>query len=41
MLRLAWIVTFEAQASFGDRARSIEIWLDAADGTVLGGDQVE
>jgi hypothetical protein len=40
-LRLAWVVTLESRGSLADRLRSIEVWLDAGDGTVLGGDVVE
>jgi hypothetical protein len=40
-LRLAWIVRFEAGGALAARFRSVETWLDAADGTLLGGDVVE
>jgi hypothetical protein len=40
-LRLAWIVRFEAHGSLAGRLRSIEAWLDAGDGTLLGGDVIE
>jgi hypothetical protein len=40
-LRLAWVVRLEAQGNLVDRVRSVEIWVDAGDGTILGGDLVE
>jgi hypothetical protein len=40
-LRLAWVVTFEARGTLAARVRSVEVWLDAGDGAVLGGDLVE
>jgi hypothetical protein len=40
-LRLAWVVRFEAGGPLATRLRSVESWLDAADGTLLGGDVVE
>jgi hypothetical protein len=40
-LRLAWIVRFEAGGALAGRLRSVETWLDAADGSLLGGDLVE
>jgi hypothetical protein len=40
-LRLAWVVRFETQGALATRLRSIEAWLDAADGAVLGGDVIE
>jgi hypothetical protein len=40
-LRLAWVVRFEASGRLAERVRSVEAWLDAADGSLLGGDLVE
>jgi hypothetical protein len=40
-LRLAWVVRLEARGALADRLRVVETWLDAADGSVLGGDVVE
>jgi hypothetical protein len=40
-LRLAWIVGFDATGALVERIRSIEVWLDAGDGTLLGGDVAE
>jgi hypothetical protein len=39
--RLAWAVRLDAAGPLADRLRSIEIWLDAGDGGLLGGDVVE
>ena len=40
-LRLAWAVRFEAQGTLAERLRSVEVWIDAGDGHVVGGDVVE
>jgi hypothetical protein len=40
-LRLAWVVRFDAVGTLADRVRQIEVWIDAGDGTLLGGDVVE
>ena len=40
-LRLAWVVRFDASGPLTDRVRSLEIWIDAVDGSLLGGDIVE
>ena len=40
ILRLAWVVRFEASGALAERLRSIEIWLDAGDGSLLGGDRI-
>jgi hypothetical protein len=40
-LRLAWAVRFDAQGPLAERVRSVEIWVDAGDGHLLGGDLVE
>ena len=40
-LRLAWVVRFEAREAIADRLRLVEAWLDAGDGTLVGGDVVE
>jgi hypothetical protein len=40
-LRLAWIVRFEAHGTLAERIRLVEYWIDAGDGSLLGGDVVE
>lgn len=40
-LRLAWVVRFETTGVQAERLRSVEAWLDAGDGSLLGGDLVE
>ncbi|MEO5940239.1 MAG: hypothetical protein ABIQ76_05065, partial [Candidatus Limnocylindrales bacterium] len=40
-LRLAWAVRFDAVGSLAERVRSLEVWLDAGDGSLLGGDVIE
>jgi len=40
-LRLAWVVRFEARGPLAERLRLVETWLDAGDGSLLGGDMVE
>jgi hypothetical protein len=40
-LRLAWAVRFETQGALAERLRAVEVWLDAGNGTVLGGDAIE
>ena len=40
-LRLAWVVRFETTGPLVERLRSVEVWLDAGDTTVLGGDVIE
>lgn len=40
-LRLAWIVRLEAAGSLAERLRMIEYWIDAGDGSLLGGDVAE
>ena len=40
-LRLAWVVRFDASGPLTERVRSVEIWIDAGDGSLLGGDVVE
>ena len=40
-LHLAWVVRFEARGPLADRLRLVETWLDAGDGSLLGGDVVE
>ncbi len=39
-LRLAWAVRFDATGALAERVRSVEVWLDAGDGSVLGGDAI-
>jgi hypothetical protein len=41
VLRLAWVVRFEAQGALAERVRFVEYWIDAGDGSVIGGDIVE
>jgi hypothetical protein len=41
LLRLAWIVRFESRGGLTDRVRVVEYWIDAGDGSLLGGDVVE
>jgi hypothetical protein len=40
-LRLAWVVRFESHGPLAERLRSVEVWIDAGDGSLLGGDIVE
>jgi len=40
-LRLAWVIRFDARGALAERLRSIELWLDASDGAVIGGDVAE
>lgn len=40
-LRLAWVVRYGASGDLADRLRSVEAWIDAGDGRLLGGDLVE
>lgn len=40
-LRLAWVVRFETRGALAERLRSVELWLDAGTGALLGGDIVE
>jgi hypothetical protein len=40
-LRLAWIARFETKGALAERVRQIEVWIDAGDGMVLGGDVAE
>jgi hypothetical protein len=40
-LRLAWVVRFDAEGSLADRLRAVEVWIDEADGQLLGGDIAE
>ena len=37
-LRLAWIVRFESHGTLAERLRGVEVWIDAGDGRILGGD---
>jgi hypothetical protein len=41
ILRLAWAVRFDATGALSERVRSVEVWIDAGDGHLLGGDVVE
>ena len=40
-LRLAWLVRFEASGALAERVRLLEYWIDAGDGSLLGGDVAE
>jgi hypothetical protein len=40
ILRLAWAVRLDATGALAERVRSVEIWLDAGDGSLLGGDVI-
>ncbi len=40
-LRLAWIARYDSHGALVDRLRSVELWIDAGDGSLLGGDLVE
>jgi hypothetical protein len=40
-LRLAWTVRLEAHGDLAGRLRQVELWLDAGDGHLLGGDVVQ
>jgi hypothetical protein len=40
-LRLAWIARFSTSGPLAERVRAVEVWLDAGDGRVLGGDVIE
>ena len=40
-LRLAWVVRFESHGALAERLRQVELWLDAGNGSLLGGDLVE
>jgi hypothetical protein len=40
-LRLAWAVRLDATGGLAERVRSIEVWLDAGDGSLLGGDVIQ
>ena len=40
-VRLAWIIRLDSRGQLAERIRSVEIWIDATDGGVLGGDTVE
>jgi hypothetical protein len=40
-LRLAWVVRLESSGKLADQVRLLEYWLDAGNGSVLGGDVVE
>lgn len=41
VLRLAWVVTFEADGELAERVRAVQVWIDAGDGRVIGGDVAE
>jgi hypothetical protein len=40
-LRLAWVVTLRADGHLAHRLRGLQVWLDAGDGSVVGGDVME
>jgi hypothetical protein len=41
VLRLAWVVEVRTVAPLADRLRALELYLDAGDGTLLGGDLLQ
>jgi hypothetical protein len=41
VLRLAWVVRLETTGAVAERIRMVEFWLDAEDGSVIGGDVLE
>jgi hypothetical protein len=41
VLRLAWIVRLETRGVPAEHLRSVELWLDAGDGALIGGDVIE
>ena len=40
-LRLAWVVTFGTTGALADRLHGVAVYVDAGDGTILGGDVAE
>jgi len=40
-LRLAWAVRYQSQGALAERIRAVEVWVDAGDGHLLGGDVME
>lgn len=40
-LRLAWVVTLRSDGSLAGRLRGLQVWVDAGDGRVIGGDVLE
>jgi hypothetical protein len=40
-LHLAWVVSFRTQGALAERLRGLQVWLDAGNGAVLGGDVLE
>jgi hypothetical protein len=40
-LRLAWVVTLRADGTLAERLRGLQVWVDAGDGSVVGGDVME
>ena len=40
-LRLGWIVRFEATGALAERLRLVQVWVNAADRSILGGDVAE
>ena len=40
-LRLAWVVRLRADGDLAERLRGLQVWLDAGDGSVVGGDVME
>jgi hypothetical protein len=41
VLRLAWVVRFDVTGPTAERLRARELWLDSADGSLLGDDAIE
>jgi len=40
-LRLAWVVTIRTDGALAERLRGLQVWVDAGDGSVVGGDVME
>lgn len=40
-LRLAWVVTLRADGALAERLRGLQVWVDAGDGRIIGGDVLE
>jgi hypothetical protein len=41
ILRLAWIVEARAEGALAERLNAVEVWVDAGDGVIIGGDVAE
>jgi hypothetical protein len=40
-LRLAWVVALAADGALAERVRGLQVWVDATDGRIIGGDVLE